>query len=178
MLFRNTLLYLPAQIIGPLFQLVSVVVWTHVASEASLGAITLVTATHELLQTVFLVWWSQYALRFFGGFQDEDQADRFYRTENAVLLLSVAVQSVVVLGILHSVIAPGSGIGMAVAVVGYVVSRTYNLYLAERARVRHEIVVYPLQHRPGPVLGFFLRFSRIRMSCRYPEWCVAGFAIA
>jgi O-antigen/teichoic acid export membrane protein len=178
MLFRNTLLYLPAQIIGPLFQLVSVVVWTHVASEASLGAITLVTATHELLQTVFLVWWSQYALRFFGGFQDEEQADRFYRTENAVLLLSVAVQSVVVLAILRSVIAPDAGIGMAVAVVGYVVSRTYNLYLAERARVRHEIVVYSLQQLTGPVVGFLLGLFFIRMFGPDPEWPVAGFAIA
>jgi O-antigen/teichoic acid export membrane protein len=178
MLFRNTLLYLPAQLIGPLFQLVSVVVWTHVASEASLGAITLITATHELLQTVFLVWWSQYALRFLGSFKDEEHAQRFYRTENAVLLLSVAVQSVVVLAILHSVIAPGSGIGMAVAVVGYVVTRTYNLYLAERARVRHEIGVYSLQQLTGPVLGFFLGLLLIRMFGPDPEWPVAGFAIA
>ncbi|MDB5652395.1 MAG: hypothetical protein JWQ94_8, partial [Tardiphaga sp.] len=30
MLLRQTILYLPAQIIGPLFQLVAMIVWTHV----------------------------------------------------------------------------------------------------------------------------------------------------
>ena len=52
MLLRHTLLYLPAQIVGPLFQLIAMIVWTHVVDEHTLGIITLVTATHELLQIV------------------------------------------------------------------------------------------------------------------------------
>ena len=65
-----------------------------------MGVITLVTATHELLQIGFLAWWSQYALRFFGRFQTGEEAQRFYRTENAILLLSVFIQSVAIIGIL------------------------------------------------------------------------------
>src|ERR1700743_3948419 len=108
MLLRNTLLYLPAQIIGPLAQLVSVIVWTHVVDESTLGVITLVTATHELLQIVFIAWWSQYALRFLGRYQDSGDAARFYRTENAMLLGSAVAQSLAVLVILFTVIAPDS----------------------------------------------------------------------
>ena len=93
MLLRQTFLYLPAQIIGPLFQLVAMVVWTHVVDEHTLGIITLVTATHELLQIGFLAWWSQYALRFFGRFQGAHDAQRFYRTESTILLVSVLLQS-------------------------------------------------------------------------------------
>src|SRR6202158_854056 len=104
MLLRHTLLYLPAQIVGPLVQLVAMIVWTHVVDEHTLGVITLVTATHELLQIAFLTWWSQYALRFFGRYQDRGEAQRFYRTENAVLLASVVFQSVVVTVILFLVI--------------------------------------------------------------------------
>ena len=77
MLFRHTLLYLPAQIIGPLFLLISVVVWTHVASDSTLGVITLITASHELLQTVFLAWWSQYALRFLRQVPDAGRVEPF-----------------------------------------------------------------------------------------------------
>src|ERR1700759_3374645 len=106
MLLRNTLLYLPAQIVGPLFQLIAMIVWTHVVDEPTLGVITLVTATHELLQIAFLAWWSQYALRFLDRYQDHDQAARFYRTENAVLLGSSVIQSLLVLAILFTVIAP------------------------------------------------------------------------
>lgn len=177
MLLRNTLLYLPAQIVGPLFQLISVVVWTHIVGESTLGVITLVTASHELLQTVFLVWWSQYALRFFGTYHDGEEAKRFYRTENAVLLLSVMAQCLVVLLVLQTKIAPGASLGLTLAVLGYVVTRSYNLYLAERARVRHEIGVYSIQQVTGPALGFLLGVLLIHLFGQGPEWPIAGYAI-
>ena len=122
MLLRQTLLYLPAQIIGPLFQLVAMIVWTHVVDEHTLGVITLVTATHELLQIGFLAWWSQYALRFFGRYQDSHSADRFYRTENTILLVSVALQSAVMIGVLLLVIAPDARAWLLVATVAYVIT--------------------------------------------------------
>jgi O-antigen/teichoic acid export membrane protein len=154
MLLRTTLRYLPAQLIGPLFQVVSVVVWTHVTNEPALGVITLVTATHELLQTLFLFWWSQSALRFFGSFKTEEDVARYYGTENAVLMISVVVQSVIAVIILRSHIVPGAGAALSAAVVGYVTTRSYNLYIAERARVRHEVTVYTIQQTAGPALGF------------------------
>ena len=95
MLLRSTVRYLPAQLIGPLFQVISVIVWTHVTDQSTLGVVTLVAATYELLQTVFLFWWSQSALRFFGSFQSDEDAARYYGTENAVMLASVAVQSAI-----------------------------------------------------------------------------------
>ena len=112
MLLKHTLLYLPAQFVGPLFQLLAMIVWTHVVDEHTLGIITLITATHELLQIGFLAWWSQYALRFFGRYQDGNDAPRFYRTENAVLLASIALQSAAVIGILLLVIAPDARTGL------------------------------------------------------------------
>ena len=108
MLLKHTLLYLPAQFVGPLFQLLAMIVWTHVVDEHTLGVITLITATHELLQIGFLAWWSQYALRFLGRYQNVNDAPRFYRTENAVLLASVALQSAAIIVILLLVIAPGA----------------------------------------------------------------------
>lgn len=178
MLLRSTLLYLPAQIVGPLFLLISVVVWTHVVDESTLGVITLITATHELLQLLFLYWWSQYALRFFGGVQDGEQANRFYRTENAVLLLSVTVQSLAVLVILHTKIAPDAGLALSLASVGYVVTRSYNLYIAERARVRQQIGVYSIQQVTGPALGFFVGLLLLRLFGGGAEWLIAGYALA
>ena len=178
MLFRHTLLYLPAQLIGPLFQLISVVVWTHVTSDSTLGVITLVTASHELLQTIFLAWWSQYALRFFGTFQSPEGSSRFYRTENAVMLTSVITQSVIAIFILWTVIAPDASPVLSLAVIAYVVTRSFNLYIAERARVRHEIAVYSIQQITGPALGFLLGLLMIHILGEAPEWPIAGYAIA
>lgn len=178
MLFRNTLLYLPAQIIGPLAQLVAMVVWTHAIDDLTLGVITLVTATHELLQIVFLAWWSQYALRFLGRYQDTGDAARFYRTENAMLLGSAVAQSLVVVVILFTVIAPDADASLVIATVAYVITRTLNLYVGERARIRHQIGVYSIQMTLGPALGFVLGLILIKLVDRSAAWPLAGYAIA
>jgi O-antigen/teichoic acid export membrane protein len=178
MLLRNTLLYLPAQIIGPLAQLIAMVVWTHVVDEPTLGVITLVTATHELLQIAFLAWWSQYALRFLERYRDDRDAARFYRTENAVLLGSVIIQSLMAVAVLFVVIAPGANMRLVVATVAYVVTRTLNLYIGERARVRHQIGVYSLQVTVGPALGFAIGLVLIKWIDKSAEWPLAGYAIA
>ncbi|MDB5514119.1 MAG: polysaccharide biosynthesis protein [Tardiphaga sp.] len=178
MLLRHTLLYLPAQIIGPLFQLIAMIVWTHVVDEPTLGVITLVTATHELLQIGFLAWWSQYALRFFGRYQDENDAQRFYRTENAVLAVSVMVQSLAVTGVLLLIIAPDASIGLLAAAVAYVMTRSLNLYIAERARVRHQIWIYSVQQIVGPSAGFIVGLILIRLCGQSAEWPLAGYAVA
>lgn len=178
MLLRHTLLYLPAQLVGPLFQLVAMIVWTHVVDEHILGIITLVTATHELLLIGFLAWWSQYALRFFGRYQDDSQAPRFYRTENTVLLISVLMQSLTVTGILLLVIAPDAKPGVLVATVGYVITRSLNVYIGERARVRHQIWVYSIQQVIGPSIGFIVGLVLIKLLGPSAEWPLAGYAVA
>lgn len=178
MLLRHTLLYMPAQIIGPLFQLIAMVVWTHVVDEHTLGVITLVTATHELLQIGFLAWWSQYALRFFGRFQSGDESERFHRTENAILLISVVVQSAAIIGILFLVIAPDANAGLLAATVAYVITRSLNLYIGERARVQQQIGVYSIQQIIGPAAGFLIGLIMIKLFGQNPEWPLAGYAVA
>jgi O-antigen/teichoic acid export membrane protein len=178
MLLRHTLLYLPAQIVGPLFQLIAMIVWTHVVDEHTLGVITLVTATHELLQIAFLTWWSQYALRYFGRYQDLGEISRFHRTENAVLLVSVLLQSIVAIVILLLVIAPDASSGLLIATVGYVITRTLNLYIGERARVHHHIWVYSIQQIVGPSAGFIIGLVLIKLIGQSAEWPLAGYAVA
>ncbi|MGP9813778.1 oligosaccharide flippase family protein [Rhodopseudomonas sp. NSM] len=177
MLLRNTVLYLPAQVIGPLAQLVAMVVWTHVVDEPTLGIITLVTATHELLQIAFLAWWSQYTLRFFGRYQD-DPTSRFFPTENAVVLVSCLIQGLAVVVILFQVIAPNADAGLVAATIAYVVSRTLNLYIGERARIRQQIGVYTIQQVFGPLFGFAIGLLLIRLNGPAAQWPLAGYALA
>ena len=178
MLLKRTILYLPAQIVGPLFQLVAMIVWTHVVNEHTLGVITLITATHELLQIGFLAWWSQYALRFFGRYQGSDDAERFYRTENIVILLSLLLQSIAMIGVLFTVIATDTNPTLLVATVAYVISRSLNLYIAERARVRHQIGIYSIQQIVGPAIGFLIGLLLIKLISPAPEWPLLGYAVA
>ena len=178
MMIRHSLLYLPAQIIGPLMQLVAMVVWTHLVGDHTLGVITLVIATHELLQIGFLAWWSQFALRFFGRFQATEDAERFYRTENAVLSVSVVAQAAIVVALLLGVVAPGAGWPLIAATVAYVVTRTLSLYISERARVSGQIGIYSVQQIVGPAAGFAAGWLLIVLFGPAPEWVLAGYAAA
>jgi O-antigen/teichoic acid export membrane protein len=177
-LLRHTLLYLPSQVIGPLFQLLAMIVWTHVVDDHTLGVITLVTATHELLQIGFLAWWSQYVLRFFGRFQQGGNVYRFYPTENAILLGSVVVQSVAATLVLRLVIAPDADAVLQAATIAYVISRSFNLYIAERARVQQQIGIYSIQQIIGPSAGFLIGIVLIKWLGQKPEWPLAGYAVA
>jgi O-antigen/teichoic acid export membrane protein len=178
MLLRHTLLYLPAQIVGPLFQLIAMIVWTHVVDEHTLGVITLITATHELLQIAFLTWWSQYALRYFGRYQDQSEVSRFHRTENTVLLASVVLQSIIAIAVLLFAIAPDANPGLLIATVGYVITRTLNLYIGERARVHHHVWIYSIQQIVGPSAGFIVGLVLIKLIGQSAEWPLAGYALA
>lgn len=178
MLLRHTLLYLPAQFVGPLFQLLAMIVWTHVVDEHTLGVITLITATHELLQIGFLAWWSQYALRFLGRYQDANDAPRFYRTENVVLLISIALQCAAVIGILLLVIAPDARWDLLLAAVAYVMTRSLNLYIGERARAQQQIWIYTVQQVLGPSVGFIAGLILIRFLGQSAEWPLIGYAVA
>ncbi|MGQ0684183.1 lipopolysaccharide biosynthesis protein [Bradyrhizobium sp.] len=178
MLLRHALLYLPAQFVGPLFQLLAMVVWTHVVDEHTLGTFTLVTATHELLQIGFLAWWSQYALRFIGRYEDANEAARFYRTENAVMLASMVLQGVAVVALLLLVIAPGARGALIAATVAYVTTRSLTLYIGERARARQQIWIYTIQQVVGPSVGFVAGLALIRIFGPSAEWPLAGYATA
>ncbi|MBN8974468.1 MAG: oligosaccharide flippase family protein, partial [Rhizobiales bacterium] len=178
MLLRQTLLYMPAQIVGPLFQLIAMIVWTHIVNDHTLGVITLVTATHELLQIGFLAWWSQFVLRFFSRFDIDGTASRFYPTENLVLVVSVALQSLLMVAMLRWVIAPDADAALLTAAICYVVTRSLNLYIAERARVRQQIGIYSVQQIIGPSVGFIIGVVLIKWLGQRPEWPLAGYAFA
>ncbi|MBY0380668.1 MAG: polysaccharide biosynthesis C-terminal domain-containing protein [Xanthobacteraceae bacterium] len=177
MLLRHTILYLPAQIIGPLFQLLAMIIWTHVVNDHTLGVITLITASHELLQIAFLAWWSQFALRFFGRYQGADDEQRFYRTESFILLISIALQSIAIVGIILIVIAPDASSFLLMAGVGYVITRSLNLYIAERARARQQIAVYTIQQIVGPSAGLLVGLILIHLFGQAPEWPLAGYSV-
>jgi O-antigen/teichoic acid export membrane protein len=178
MMIRHSLLYLPAQIVGPLMQLVAMVVWTHLVSEHTLGIITLVIATHELLQIGFLAWWSQYALRFYGRFQTDEDADRFSRTENTVLATSVVLQSLAATGILLTVVASDASNTLIAATIAYVMTRAVSLYISERARVSHQIGIYSVQQIIGPTAGFAIGWLLITLISAAAEWVLIGYALA
>ncbi len=177
MLIRNTLLYLPAQLLGPLFQFIAAVVWTHWLNADSYGVLTYVVASHELVYVACLAWWSQYTLRYAATYAEPDARARFQSTENTIILLGVPAQIALVALLLSALNVPLT-IAMTSAASVACVSRAATTHLCERARAAGRIWVYTIGQSVGPVLGFAIALALVKFVAATPEAALAGFAVA
>ncbi len=97
MLLRQTILYLPAQIVGPLAQFLSVILWTYFLSPEEMGTFALITAAQELAYTAVVFWFTLYTVRYFDKTSTAADKNTFLDTERGVLL---AASFVTALGML------------------------------------------------------------------------------
>lgn len=174
-LLTHTLRYMPAQLIGPMAQFASVIVWTHMLPPAGYGALALALALQELVFQLCLAWWSAYVMRYAATLGPE-AAERQAAIENAVLLVSALAQ----VGVTWIVLAIGEvdlTPDLALAAVAYTIGRCLTTHLAERARAAHAILAYTVAQTVGPLLGFPFAFALV--SWRPGATAVlAGFALA
>ena len=153
MLIRQTLLYLPAQVLGPLSLFASVIIWTHLLDPTALGVFALVTATQELANVAMLSWFSYWTLRYIGRFKDSAEAKRYLDTE-APILLAAGIGAAVAGALLLMVVGHGHHSGwLFAATAGHVASRTVTAHIADRARSQGDILTYSILSITGPVLG-------------------------
>ena len=177
MLIRQTLLYMPAQLLGPLFQFIAAVVWTHYLLPDAYGVLAFLQAGQELAFLFCLSWWSSYTLRFVSTFDDAEGRRRYQRTENAILCLTSLAQAAITVLILVRLDAPLTTHLVAIAIV-FTATRSVTNHLIERARARGQIVAYSIAQIVAPCLGFALAWLAIVLVAPTPEMALAGFALA
>ncbi len=177
MLVRHTLLYMPAQLLGPLFQFIAAVVWTHFLPANDYGVLTYVLASHELIAIGCLAWWSQYSLRFAGAYKDADGRRRFQAAENAVILCGLPAQAVLVVMLLSAQHVPLS-VAMIVLASICCISRSVTAHLCERARGAGRVFIYTVAQSVGPVAGFAIALALVRYCDATPAMALAGYAVA
>ena len=156
MLIRHTLKYLPAQLLSPLAQLASMVVWTHWLAPEEMGAYTLVTVTQELAYLGCLGWFAVYLLRYWPQAAETDLRRRFLLTENAVVLASLAL-SAAAAGITAWALPGNHSWGpTALAVAAFFGTKAISSHYAERARAQSAFVPYTVLQTAGPLGGLLL----------------------
>jgi O-antigen/teichoic acid export membrane protein len=150
-LLRNTLLYLPVQLISPLLQFTVTIVWTHLFDPGVYGIVAFVVAAQELTGGLGLAWWSVYLLRFRQRYAN-GEARRFAAMDARVVATGAASQVVFALPTLALVgLAPSPGLFAATA--AYLASRAVLNHYGEVARATHRIGVYSLAQISSPLLG-------------------------
>lgn len=150
-LVRNTLLYLPAQVLGPFVQFAVVVAWTHLLDPAAFGVVTFVIAAQELTALVGLVWWSLYILRFRQRYEGEDE-ERF-RAMDARMALSGSATQIAIAPLCLLAVGVVADFTAMFAAAAYLVTRLLVVHYSEWARSQHRIRAYTVAQFAGPVLG-------------------------
>jgi O-antigen/teichoic acid export membrane protein len=178
MLLRHTVLYLPAQLLGPAIQFVSIILWAYLLPPAGVGVVTLVIAIQEVSFVLFFMWWSHYALRFISRYAQDAPRRRFLASEFAAILFGCSVQAAFVVPALLFMF-PGDMRPVALAAtILFVLTRSLNNYLSERARSEVRIGLYTFIQTAGSFFGLAIGIVLLNSVSRTPTSVFAGFAIA
>ncbi|MBL8330145.1 MAG: lipopolysaccharide biosynthesis protein [Rubrivivax sp.] len=156
MLIQHTLRYLPAQLLSPLAQLLSMVLWTHWLAPEQMGLFTLVTVTQEIAYLLCLSWYSVYALRYLPASDDADGMRRYLSTENAVVAASTVAGLAVAVVTALSLQGTQDLLLTSCAIGAYFVTRAASAHYAERARAQSAFAAYTWLQTAGPVGGLLL----------------------
>lgn len=155
MLLRQTLLYLPAQVLGPLVQFISIVLWTYFLNPEEMGTFALITAAQEFGFIATLFWFTLYTMRYFDRNATADDYASFLNTEAGVLLGAVAVSAIGVLSLPLFIDVKWS-FSLGAASFAYCISRTVAAHLTDRARTAADTLTYTVMQVSWPVLGLAL----------------------
>ncbi len=152
MLLRSTLLYLPAQILGPLLQFLAILAWGWWLEPRQMGIFTIIAATQELGYLLFLSWFSAFALRHHA---EEARKDRsaWHAAENLVIAAAAMLNAGLALATLVFVLGLAPRPALAVAAAAFMALRSVNAHMAERARAAGRIGAYTILQVAGPGLG-------------------------
>lgn len=178
MMIRQTLRYLPAQVLSPAFQLLSMVVWTYFLPPREMGTYVLVTATQEFVGLLTLSWFSIYALRFMPFERGLGARADYLQTEATILALSVPLSLLAAAG---SAAMFGSGdFGWtSIAAIGlFFASRGIATHYSERARAQSNIFAYTILQVGGPALGFLFGLVLLRIGAPTADSLFIGYGVA
>jgi len=176
LLIRQTLAYLPAQLLGPLTQLAAALLLTHALGAADYGLVMLIFASQEVVFLVCLSWWTTFYLRYGGRLALGEQGAGLASTEAAVLLLSSLAQVGVTMAIIL-VTDPGLPLAFYASACAFTVTRSLLSFLGERARREAAIGAYSAVQVAGPLGGLGLVLLLMAQDAATPERVLSAFAL-
>lgn len=176
MLIRQTLAYLPAQLLGPLTQFATAIVLTHYLQAADYGLTMLIFASQELVFLVCLSWWTNYMLRYSGAMADGAARARYEATEASILLVTAGLQVLATIGVIL-IVEPGASPAFYFGACVFTITRSYLNFLAERARRNAAILDYSLVQIVAPLGGLLLTLLVMSVLGPRPGWVLLVFAI-
>lgn len=177
MLIRQTVLYLPAQLLGPLAQLIAIVLWTHWLDPDAFGLFTLAMAAQEAVYLLLLSFWSYFLLRFLPS-ADTALRQRMDVIETRLFLANAMLQAAALLMLMRYVMHEWPSRELLVVLFAFSFTRSYCTHLAERARADGIVGTYTVLQTIGPVVGLLIGVLWASLVPVEPMHVLASYAIA
>lgn len=174
-LIRNTLLYMPAQLLGPLLQFATTIIWTHQLDPVAYGVVTLVVAAQEVTGFVGLTWWTLYVVRFSARHERQGGDAGLRAMDSRMVMFSALAQGLCLTPILFS-FQPGDSSLFLVSWC-YLVLRTCLMHYTEWARAQNRISLYIAAQVIGPASGALLSMAFIHVLQGGAVSGLAGLAV-
>jgi O-antigen/teichoic acid export membrane protein len=175
-LIRQTLAYLPAQLLGPLTQFATAIILTHYLGAADYGLTMLVFAAQELIFLVCLSWWTIYMMRYAGSHADAEAQRRFHETEAGMLVATSVLQiGASVLVILAT--EPGVSMAFYLGAIAFTLTRSFVNFLSERARKQEAILSYSALQIAAPLGGLIMTLIVMVVFGPKPAYVLIVFAL-
>jgi O-antigen/teichoic acid export membrane protein len=174
-LIRHTILYMPAQLLPPLVQFATMIVWTHLLHPAAFGITTFAIAAQEFTTLIGITWWSLFVLRFRARFAMAGD-ERFRLMDNLVAVFAVGAQIALTLPMLW---LAGSPIDWAIflSAAGFFICRTILAHYAEWARADHRIGLFTTAQLIGTVVGSGLSIAALMIVGPDPSVALGSQAV-
>ncbi len=177
-LFRQTILYLPAQVVGPFSQMAAAFIWTHWLGPEALGAYAIIVAVQELTYLVVLSWWSSYVQRFVTTHDGEAESVSLDQMEVAIQILASVAQTVLVVAGIAIAIDKAVSAEIVFATIAFTLTRNLGTHFASRARARFETIAFTLLQATGPTVGLVFGLIALSSIAATPALLLWSYAAA
>jgi O-antigen/teichoic acid export membrane protein len=178
MLLKHALYYLPTQLLSPLAQLGSMLLWTHWLAPEAMGVFTLVSVMQEMAYLLCLGWFSTYARRYLPAEHQADERQRYLATENVLVLACVAASMLVAMPATWTLPAEQHTWATVCAVGLFFATRALNAHYGERARAQSSFLSYGILQLAGPVGGLGLGWLALQQFAPSAQVLLLSYALA
>lgn len=174
-LVHNTILYIPAQVLPPLVQFLTVVVWTYQLAPAGFGIVTFVIAAQEFTSLIGVTWWTLFVLRFRLRYQRAGE-EQFRRLDSLIVSGAILIQILLTVPMLW---LGGAAVGwmLFISAAGFFATRTVFAHYCEWARVDRMIGVFTAAQLIGSVGGSLLSIAALHVFGPHPSAALGAQAL-
>jgi O-antigen/teichoic acid export membrane protein len=173
MLVKRTFQFWPAQILGPLAQFSSVVIWTHFCSSSTVGILTLLAVFQELANKIAFSWWNHYTLRYY----NENQDDKNWMSSDGFVIMLTCFQVLMSFFFLECWFGIDYHLEFYLLAAIYMGLRSLTQFFATLSSIRGNVIQFNLYSVLGPVLGLVIGVIFLFFYGDNPVYPIVGYIV-